>query len=354
MTGHGGAGPHVSFDTGASASVGTLAGFPRTQLLGRPTPLEDAPRLSAELGVRVLIKRDDLSEVGLGGNKLRKLEFLLGDALATDCDTVVTFGALQSNHARQCAAACARLGLDCHLILTETVARTDPLYTTGGNLLLDELFGATVWCCDASDEAITETAARLEAHLDAQGAVTRWIPPGGSEPLGALGYVVCATELADQCARADVEAPTVVVASATGGTHAGLVCGLRQRMPDADVLGVAVYAPEATTVETVTLLEAEVAGLLAAGPAPPGAVRVDGTQLGEGYGSPTERSRAATALVARTEGVALDPVYTAKAAAGLIEGCRDGRLGDSGPVVFVHTGGTPGLFAYGRDALPTD
>ncbi len=359
----GGAGPDAAALGGAgsdAAAVGgagpdALASFARARLLGRPTPLEDAPRLSGELGTRVLIKRDDLSEVGLGGNKLRKLEFLIGDALASGCDTLVSFGALQSNHARQSAAACAKHGLDCHLILTGTVERSDELYTTGGNLLLDELFGATVWRCDGTDEAVMATTAEVESHLEARGARARWVPPGGSEPLGALGYVVCASELAEQCARRGIDTPVVVVASATGGTHAGLVCGLRRLLPDASVLGVGVYAPEPATVETVTLLEAEVAGLLDIDAAPPGAVRVDGSQLGEGYGIPTQASREATGLFARTEGIALDPVYTSKAAAGLVAACRDGRIGGGnpvGPVVFVHTGGTPGLFAYGRDALP--
>jgi D-cysteine desulfhydrase family pyridoxal phosphate-dependent enzyme len=333
--------------------VAALGNFDRARLLERPTPLQDAPRLSEELGVRVLIKRDDLSEVGLGGNKLRKLEFLIGDALATGCDTMVTFGALQSNHARQSAAACARSGLDCHLLLTEAVPRSDELYTTGGNLLLDELFGATIWRSDGSDESLAASIADLETHLERSRAKSRWVPPGGSEPLGALGYVVAATELAEQCAAAGVTSSEVVVASATGGTHAGLVCGLRDVMPRAKVQGIAVYAPAVESVETVTLLEAEVSSLLGIDPAPAGAIRVDGSQLGDGYGIPTQASREATALFARTEGIVLDPVYTAKTAAGLIARCRNGSLGADGPVVFVHTGGAPGLFAYGRDALPT-
>lgn len=329
-----------------------LERFDRSRLLERPTPLQVAPRLSEVLGVQVFIKRDDLSEVGLGGNKLRKLEFLIGDALATGCDTLVTFGALQSNHARQSAAACARSGLDCHLVLTEAVPRSDELYTNGGNLLLDELFGAKIWRSDGSDESLASSIADLEAHLGRSGAQPRWVPPGGSEPLGALGYVVAATELTEQCDAAGITPSEVVVASATGGTHAGLVCGLRELMTRTAVQGIAVYAPAVQSIETVTLLEAEVSSLIGVDPAPKGAIRVDAAQLGDGYGIPTDASREATVLFARTEGIVLDPVYTAKAAAGLIAGCRNGNLGADGPVVFVHTGGAPGLFAYGRDALP--
>lgn len=355
-----------------------LQRFARATLLERPTPLVEAPRLSAELGVRTLIKRDDLSEVGLGGNKLRKLEFLIGDALDSGCDTMVTFGALQSNHARQSAAACARHGLDCHLLLTETVPRSDDLYTSGGNLLLDELFGATIWRSDGSDDSLIEAIAALETHLERSGATPRWVPPGGSEPLGSLGYVAAAVELAEQCDAAGVTPIEVVVASASGGTQAGLVCGLGALMPLTTVHGVGVYAPAEATIETVTLLEAELGGLLGMDGAEPANIRVDGSQLGAGYGMPTAASREATALFARTEGIVLDPVYTAKAAAGLIERCRSGAIAKTGPgatdsgepgsggggsgragdadteptVVFVHTGGAPGLFAYGADALP--
>ncbi|MCO5317565.1 MAG: D-cysteine desulfhydrase family protein [Microthrixaceae bacterium] len=342
---------------GPAADLGArLGGFPRFTLLGRPTPLEDAPRLSELLGVRVLIKRDDLSEVGLGGNKLRKLEFLLGDALAAGCDTLVTFGALQSNHARQSAAACARAGIACHLVLTDTVPRHDELYRTNGNLLLDELFGARIWFSDGTEDGLAATVERVESHLAAEGSRARWVPPGGSEPLGALGYVSCALELSQQCRDLSVEPDQVFVASATAGTHAGLLCGLRGAMATTSVRGVAVLEDAADTADTVVRLGSQVAELLGVEPAPAEAVHVDGGQLGAGYGIPTDASREATGMFARTEGIVLDPVYTSKTAAGLVEVCRDGpgESGAPGPdttLVFVHTGGSPGLFAYGRDAL---
>ncbi|MEZ5238438.1 MAG: D-cysteine desulfhydrase family protein [Microthrixaceae bacterium] len=329
-----------------------IAGFERFALLGRETPLEEAPRLSEHLGVRVLVKRDDLGEVGLGGNKLRKLEFLVGDALASGCGALVTFGAVQSNHARQSAAACVRAGLECHLVLTRSVPRDDELYNSNGNLLLDELFGATIWHAGATGDELAAATDRLEDHLAARRVTARWVPPGGSEALGALGYVACALELAGQCSAIGVEPATVVAASATGGTHAGLVCGLSRAMPATAVHGVAVLSPAEETRRTVCGLEAELAQLLGVVPAPQDAISVDPHQLGGGYGIPTESSREATALFARTEGLALDPVYTSKAAASLVAACREGRFGRDDPVVFVHTGGAPGLFAYGRDALP--
>jgi len=335
--------------------VAELHSFARVDLVGGPTPLHPLPRLSEAVGAEVWAKRDDLGATGLGGNKLRKLEFLLGDALATGCDTVVTFGAVQSNHARQTAAACARLGLGCHLVLARAVPRDDELYLTGGNVLLDELFGARVWTCDADAEGLTATLATLESELSASGATPRWITTGGSEPLGALGYVAAAAELDVQAGDAGLEDLSVVFASASGGTHAGLVAGMRRaaagrRQPPA-VVGVGVYAPVEETVATVRELEAGVSELLDMEPAGHDEVRVMGGQLGEGYGVPTAAMREAVSLFARTEGLALDPVYTGKAAAGLVAGCRSGELGADGPVVFLHTGGAPGLFAYGRDVL---
>ena len=173
-----------------------LEDFPRVGLMQVPTPLVRLERLGAELGTDLWIKRDDLGETGLGGNKLRKLEFLVGDALAVGCDTLVTFGAVQSNHVRQTAAAAARCGIHCHAILTRTVPRHDDLYAGGGNRLLDDLFGATVHTCDPDD--LDEAVADVEAALSAAGARARWIAPGGSEPTGVLGYVVAGRELMGQ------------------------------------------------------------------------------------------------------------------------------------------------------------
>ena len=337
------------------ADVADLEGFERVDLVGGPTPLHPLPRLSEELGTEIWIKRDDLGATGLGGNKLRKLEYLVGDALATGCDALVTFGAVQSNHARQTAAAAARFGLECHVILARAVPRTDDLYLTGGNLLLDELFGARVWTCDADPADLATTVHAVEAELSAAGATARWIATGGSEPVGALGYVAAAAELHSQFGEADLDPCALVFASASGGTHAGLVAGIRRSAGAAGrrppVVGVGVYASQEETRSTVRTLEAEVSALLDMERGADSDIRVLGGHLGPGYGVPTDDMRGAVAMFARCEGLVLDPVYTGKAAAGLVAGCRSGEFGADGPVVFLHTGGSPGVFAYGRDIL---
>ncbi|MGI9578562.1 MAG: D-cysteine desulfhydrase family protein [Microthrixaceae bacterium] len=318
-----------------------------------PTPLQRLPRLSEELDREIWIKRDDLGGTGLGGNKLRKLEFLLGDAIARGCDTVVTFGAVQSNHARQSAAAAARLGLRCHLLLTRSVPRTDALYDSGGNRLLDDLFGANVTVCDHDD--LDSAILAIDAELTESGATATWIAPGGSEPLGVLGYLNAARELAAQCAEENLAPSDVVVATSTGGTHAGLLQGLGTGAGAPRVRGVAVYRPVSETTEAVALLAAGVAELMNEPAVEADSVELDGYELGDGYGIPTDASREAQALFARLEGVVLDPVYTAKAAASLIRRCGSGFDDDSfgsDAVVFIHTGGSPGVFAYGSDALP--
>lgn len=343
-------------------------GFARVELMATPTPLQPLPRLGEELGVDLWIKRDDLGATGMGGNKLRKLEFLLGEAIEKGCDTVVTFGAVQSNHARQTAAAAARLGMRCQLVLTRSVPRGGDLYTNGGNRLLDDLFGAEVTVCDL--DGVDEAILSVNASLEALGARPAWIAPGGSEPVGVLGYVAAGHEMAGQLETLGLGVSDVVLATSTGGTHAGLLHGLASSHAAPSVHGVAVYHGVRETREAVALLGAGVAELLDEPPVHADAIGVDGAELGEGYGIPTGASREAQALFARTEGIVLDPVYTAKAAASLIRRCRqretgrppaaaqgrddparDREFGD-GSVVFLHTGGAPGFFAYGSDALP--
>lgn len=329
-----------------------LGRFSRVDLMDKPTPLQRLGNLSDDLGIELWAKRDDLGGTGLGGNKLRKLEFLMGDAIARGCDTVVTFGAVQSNHARQTAAAAAKLGLRCHLLLTRSVPRTDPLYEAGGNRLLDDLFGADVRVCDP--RVLDETLLALQAHLEETGADAAWIAPGGSEPLGVLGYVSAGREMLDQFKERQLSVSDVVVATSTGGTHAGLVHALADDGRGPAIAGVAVYHGVDETAEAVTLLGAGVAELLGEPSAPSASIHLDGAELGDGYGKPSAASREAQTLFARLEGMVLDPVYTAKAAASLIRRCRSRRPGDAfgdGAVVFVHTGGAPGLFAYGSDAL---
>jgi D-cysteine desulfhydrase family pyridoxal phosphate-dependent enzyme len=315
-----------------------LDAIPRAGLGHWPTPLEPCPRLSDELGVEVWVKREDCSGLGLGGNKVRKLDFLLGSATAGD--VVITFGALQSNHARQTAAACARLGLECHLILSPVVPRHDELYTTSGNVLVDRLLGAHLHVTDDPVRTFEQVAAALEGR-------TTWvIPAGGSDASGALGYVAAAEEWTRQSREMGAEPTVVVVASSTGGTQAGTLVGLKRVSARARVIGVGVYQSPEATCEAVATLAAGAAAELGIGPPAPSAIEVTGEFLGEGYGIPTPEMVKALALFARTEGLVLDPVYSGKAAAALVALARRGDLA-SERVLFIHTGGAPGLFAYG-------
>jgi L-cysteate sulfo-lyase len=307
-----------------------------------PTPLEPAPRLAAAVGLpddRLWIKRDDLTSLGGGGNKVRKLERTLATALRDGADWLVTTGAAQSNHARLTAAAGARLGLGVTLVLAGRPGR--PAGGPGGNLLLDEIFGAHIrWAGDADDTSLAADADEVAAELASSGAHPAVIPFGGSNRDGALAYADAARELRDQLRDRLAGQPTSVVAGGSGGTMAGLVAELGPQQ----VLGVntgAVAAPG----EVVAALAAAITDDHLS----PAALRLRADQVGAGYGSLTEPTAAAIRLAARTEGIVLDPTYTGRAMAGLIAAVRDGDLDRDAPIVFWHTGGLPGLFGH-RDA----
>jgi D-cysteine desulfhydrase family pyridoxal phosphate-dependent enzyme len=322
-----------------SAPAALLAPFPRVDLGHWPTPLQPCRRLQQERGGPLLwLKRDDCSGLAFGGNKTRKLEFLLGEALARKASGVVTFGAIQSNHARQTAAACAHVGLPCDLVLTDAVDRPTDIYRSGGNRLLDDVLGATVHVVADNDAALARAGELAEADPGRY-----FIDPGGSSPTGALGYVAAAFELADQLAVVDLRPHDLVVASSTGGTAAGLVVGFAAAGLDLRVTPVAVYADAAHTSRSIERLVVDTADLLGLD-APAAGVKVDDGALGDGYGIETAESHAAVLELARTEGVLLDPVYTGKAFASLLARTRD--LDPDEDVVFLHTGGQPGVFAY--------
>jgi D-cysteine desulfhydrase family pyridoxal phosphate-dependent enzyme len=297
-------------------------------------------------GPGLWVKRDDCTGLGAGGNKVRKLEFLLADARQRGADCVITIGALQSNHARQTAAACAKLGIECHLILRRGVPVDTDAYNAGGNVLLNGVFGAKVAVIprEASREREMEA---LAARLRAEGRVPYCIPLGGTDGVGDLGYAHCARELLEQCAAMGVAPTHVVVATGTGGTQAGLLAGLHALGSAARVIGISVEGKEAQQAEAVFRHAAAAAQALgAAAPLPREAVEVLGGYYGPGYGLPCEDMKQALRLAAQLEGLLLDPVYTGKAMAGLIGLARAGRFGPGDRVVFLHTGGLPGLFAY--------
>lgn len=328
-----------------------LSRFPRVPLARLPTPIEPLPRLSAHLGgARLYVKRDDLTGLGLGGNKLRKLEFLLAEALAEGADTILTVGALQSNHARQTAAACAKLGLACELILRRS-QRTTEAYLHSGNALLDRLFGAQVKLI-AAQESREEAMARRADELRAAGRKPRCIPVGGSCTTGDLGYAACAQEVLAQAQAAGIEPAALILATGSGGTQAGLLAGLHALGAALPVVGIAVEGTRAEQEALVFGQAAETARVLGAGtPLPRENVVVLDEYAGAGYARPTEAMREALRLAAAQEGLVLDPVYTGKAFAGLIDLVRAGRWKSGQAVLFVHTGGQPGLFAYADDIL---
>ncbi|HFR4128497.1 TPA: D-cysteine desulfhydrase [Raoultella ornithinolytica] len=323
-------------------SLQNLTRFPRLELIGAPTPLEYLPRLSDHLGREIFIKRDDVTPLAMGGNKLRKLEFLAADALREGADTLITAGAIQSNHVRQTAAVAAKLGLHCVALLENPIGTRAENYLTNGNRLLLDLFNTQVEMCDAltqPDVQLEELATRIEA----QGYRPYVIPVGGSNALGALGYVESALEIAQQCEGA-VELSSVVVASGSAGTHAGLAVGLEQLMPGAELIGVTVSRKVADQLPKVVALQQAVANSLEL--QANAEIKLWDDYFTPGYGTPNDEGMEAVKLLAQLEGILLDPVYTGKAMAGLIDGINQKRFKDEGPILFIHTGGAPALFAY--------
>ena len=322
-----------------------LARFPRVRLAHLPTPLEPLPRLSEALGVELWIKRDDCTGLAGGGNKTRKLEFLLGDAFEQGADTLVTQGAVQSNHVRQTAAAAVAHGLNCEVILEERTGSKAIDYVHNGNVLMDRLFGAGIRFVAGGSDMPAELEITAE-QVRARGGRPYVIPGGGSNAIGALGYVDCAREIVVQADELDLPIDRIVTATGSAGTHAGLVAGLAVMGADIPVLGIGVRAPKPKQEENVLKLARQTAALLGRPEAVTAELVVaDCDYVGEGYGLTDEAVIEALKLAARTDGIVLDPVYTGKAMKGLIALARAGRFKDE-TVVFLHTGGAQGLFGY--------
>ncbi|MBS0850224.1 D-cysteine desulfhydrase [Enterobacter sp. JGM127] len=323
-------------------SLQNLTRYPRLEFIGAPTPLEYLPRLSDYLGRDILIKRDDVTPMAMGGNKLRKLEFLAAEALREGADTLITAGAIQSNHVRQTAAVAAKLGLNCVALLENPIGTRAENYLTNGNRLLLDLFNVQIEMCDALHDPVTQLD-ELATRVEAQGFRPYVIPVGGSNALGALGYVESALEIAQQCEGA-VGFSSVVVASGSAGTHAGLAVGLEQLMPQVELIGVTVSRSIADQKPKVVTLQQAVAQALEVTASAD--ITLWDDYFAPGYGTPNDEGMEAVKLLARLEGILLDPVYTGKAMAGLIDGISQKRFKDEGPILFVHTGGAPALFAY--------
>jgi L-cysteate sulfo-lyase len=324
-----------------------LARFPRIRLGHFPTPLEPMDNLSRLLGgPRLWIKRDDCTGLSTGGNKTRKLEYLMAEAQARQADIVITQGATQSNHARQTAAAAARLGMQCHILLEDRTGYTEPDYTDNGNVLLDRLHGATVERRAGGSHMQAEMEA-VAAKLAQAGRRPYVIPGGGSTPLGALGYANAALELMNQSVETGLRIDMLVHATGSAGTQAGLVAGLQAMHSAVPLLGIGVRAPREKQESMVYELACRTWALLGLqGELPRAAVQANCDYVGGGYGLPTPGMVEAVSLLARTEGILLDPVYSGKGMAGLIDLVRKGRFGKDQNIVFLHTGGSAALFGY--------
>jgi D-cysteine desulfhydrase len=321
-----------------------LEAFDRIDLLGNCTPLEKLHRLSEFTGRDIYIKRDDITPLAMGGNKLRKLEYLAAAALAEGADTLVTAGAIQSNHVRQTAAVAAKLGLKCVALLENPIGTTEANYLTNGNRLLLDLFNAEVVMCDELHDP-TAQLAELAERLEGQGFRPYVVPVGGSNALGALGYVRCALEIAEQSSASFVDFSAIVVASGSAGTHAGLAVALQHLMPDTQLIGVTVSRKADAQRPKVETIARDVAASLQFDEKIPQIVLWD-DYFAPRYGEPNAAGMAAVKLLAEQEAMLLDPVYTGKAMAGLIDGIERGLFPDEGPILFIHTGGAPALFAY--------
>ena len=324
--------------------------YPRVRLAHLPTPLEPLERLSARLGgPRLLVKRDDCTGLATGGNKTRKLELLVGEALEQGADTLITVGAVQSNHVRQTAAAAARFGLHCEVLLERRVGGRPDTYEQTGNVQIDRLCGARIHFRDGGADMSVE-AERLAGELAAQGRRPYVIPGGGSNPVGALGYAMAALEIVGQLAERGIVVDRIVHATGSTGTQAGLLAGLHAMNVRIPVLGICVSRPAAQQVPLVHDLALRTADRLgAAAPVPREAVLVDDRFVGPGYGVPAPGTIEALRMAAREEGLLLDPVYSGKAMAGLVALIREGAIASGETVLFIHTGGAAALPAYVED-----
>ena len=321
--------------------------LPRISLATLPTPLDELPRLSQELGARVLMKRDDLTGFALGGNKARKLEFLIADALAQNADVVVTGGGVQSNHIRMTAAAARKVGLD-----AVGVFFSSPSGEVNGNFLLDEILGTQLIYANVDKNETERSIENVCDDLRAQGHKPYLIPVGGSTKLGCVAYMLAMQELQTQLHAQNVRADAIVITTGSCGTHAGVLAGAKIFGLDAPVHGVTVSRSVKECRARITRLVNETAQFIEhALPLDDADIIVHGEYIGEAYAKITPEARAAIYQTAQLEGIFLDPVYTGKTMAGLIDLLRRDVLQKNSTIVFWHTGGTPGLFGFPNEVL---
>ncbi len=330
-----------------------LSDQPRVSLAHLPTPLEHLPRLSRAIGgPEIYVKRDDCTGLVFGGNKTRKLEFLIADALQRDATTLVTMGTVQSNHPPLTAAAACRLGLKCELILEHRVDIDDDEYLASGNTWLNGLYGANTHFVSAGANAISAMES-VTVEVRRRGEIPYVIPRGGSTPVGALGYVACASELLEQAGHRNLTFDYIVHATASAGTQAGLLVGLRAMQCDIPVIGIGVNADQSVQTERVFNLACKTADYLGmTGMVSQDDVITNCNYVGDGYGMVTQAMTAALLQLARLEGLLLDPVYSGKCMAGMIDLIENGFFAGARNVLFIHTGGSPALFGYRNQLHP--
>ena len=324
-----------------------LARFPRLRFAHLPTPLEPMENLSRLLdGPNIWVKRDDCTGLAGGGNKTRKLEFLMADAEHQGADSIITQGAVQSNHARQTAAIAAKLGYECYLLLENRTGSDDPDFLANGNVLLDDIYNARLSDFPAGTDMNQEMLS-LAKELRAAGKKPYIVPGGGSNRIGALGYVNAAYELVGQCNDQGLKVDHIVHATGSTGTQAGLVTGLTAIHSGIDLMGISVRAPKEAQEENVYRLACETAELIGSSAALNRSdVVANSDYVGEGYGMPTDGMIEAVEMTARHESILLDPVYSGKAMAGLIDLVRQGFYRREENIVFIHTGGAQALSGY--------
>jgi len=331
-----------------------LSRFPRVSLAHLPTPLEFMPNLSAELGgPRIWVKRDDCTGLATGGNKTRKLEFVMAEAIAQGADTIVTVGAVQSNHVRQTAAATCKLGLACEVLLEHRVKDPSESYANSGNVFLDRMFAANLREYPGGtdfDQALQDVAEEVRSA----GGKPYIVPGGASDTIGALGYVNCAIELLTQANDRGLAIDHLITATGSAGTQGGLIVGLKATNSNIPLLGIGVSAPQDEQEQKVfDLAELTADHIGASGVVKRADVVANCNYIGDGYGIPTESMNEAVMLLARTEGLLFDPVYSGKALAGMIDLVRKDDFSGAENIVFLHTGGSAALFAY-ADQLNLD
>jgi len=325
-----------------------LAGFPRARFLNWVTPLEVLPRLSQRLGIALSVKRDDLTGLAFGGNKVRKLEFYFGKAQSLGADTVLITGAVQSNYVRVVAACAAKLGMQCHVQLEDRVAGRDDIYRSSGNVLLDDLLGAVVhhYPHGEDEEGADRRLNEIAAELKAKGRRPYVIPLSpNNPPLGSLGYIACAQELLRQA-----EFDHLVLGSGSGLTHAGLLFGLRLQGWRGRVTGICVRRSATAQAPRIAGHCARLSEMLGVpNPVAASDIELRDQVLAPGYGLLNPQVAEAIHLAATLEGLLVEPVYTGRALAGLIEAREAGAIDADSRVVFLHTGGLPALFGYEKE-----